>query len=395
MAVKVTCMMKTRTTRTPYRIGVATLAVLALSGWTLSAQRPEDRPWLRSRLSGTYDLDSTRGDNPQRAVETVTRSLPPGERDRAYQSLLARLVPPHTISIDRNGLAVSIASSSGPRAEFDADGLARSERGPNGRMVSTRAELGPDGTLTVSTNGGGRGSDFSVTFESLDNGDGLRVTRHFDDDSLPRPVMVQSYYQRAYDAPRWDVYAAGPRYGATDGLLAVPDGTRLLATLDTPLSMRTSRSGEAFTMTVRTPGEFQGARIDGLVSRVNAYRDSGNSQDMRVDFQTIELRGRSFDFGAILTTVRLADGTVLRLNTMDDSRTVNTDTTIRSGGIGAAMGAIIGAVVGGGKGAVVGAVVGGAGGVILSQGQEQLDLPRGTEVGLTVVAGRGGLIAAR
>jgi hypothetical protein len=201
-------------------------------------------------------------------------------------------------------------------------------------------------------------------------------------------VLLQSYYQRACAEPRWDVYSSGPRYGSVDGLMAVPDGTRLVATLDTPLSMRTSRSGEPFTMTVRTPGEFQGARIDGIVSRVNAYRDTGSNLDMRVDFQTIELRGRAFEFGALLTTVRLADGTVIRLNGIDDGRTVtNGDTAVRSGGIGAAMGAIIGAVVGGGKGAVVGAVVGGAGGIILSQGQEQLDLPRGTEVGLTVVGG--------
>jgi hypothetical protein len=376
-----------RTARVAH-VGVATLAILALTGLTLAAQRPDDRQFTRSRLSGTYDLDSTRGDNPQRAVETVTRSLPPEQRDRAYQNLLGRLVPPQTISIDRNGLAVTIASSSGPRAAFDADGLARSERGPNGRMVSTRADLSRDGILTVSTSGGGRGSDFSVTFESLNNGDGLRVTRRFDDDSLPRPVLIQSYYQRGFDTPRWDVYESGPRYAPADGLLAVPDGTRLLATLDTPLSMRTSRSGEPFTMTVRTPGEFQGARIDGVVSRVNAYRDSGASMDLRVDFQTIEFGGRSFGFGAMLTTVRLADGTVLRLNAMDESRNVNSGDTVRNGGIGAAMGAIIGAVVGGGKGAVVGAVVGGAGGVILSQGQDQLDLPRGTEVGLTVVGGR-------
>ena len=391
MAIKVTCMTTTRTNGTPHiGVGVATLAVLAICCVTLSAQRPDYRPRTSSWLSGTYDLDSTRGDNPQRAVETVTRSLPPDDRERAYQSLLSRIVPPQTISIDRNGLAVSIASSSGPRAAFDADGLARSERGLDGRMVSTRADLTSDGTLTVSTSGGGRGSDFSVTFESLDNGDGLRVTRRFDDDRLPRPVRLQSYYQRALDAPRWDVYSPEPRYRSADVLMAVPDGTRLSATLDTPLSMRTSRSGEPFTMTVRTPGEFQGARIDGIVSRVNAYRDNGSNLDMRVDFQTIELRGRAFEFGALLTTVRLADGTVLRLNGIDDGRTVtNGDTAVRSGGIGAAMGAIIGAVVGGGKGAVVGAVVGGAGGIILSQGQEQLDLPRGTEVELTVVGGGG------
>jgi hypothetical protein len=381
-------MRTTRTRRTPRVVGVVGLAVLTIGCLSLSAQRQENRAAAGSRMPGTYNLDSTRGDNPQRALEAATRSLPPDQRDRAYQGLLSRLVPPQTISIDRNGLTVSIASSRGPRSAFDADGLTRSERGPNGRMVSTRADMSGDGMLTVSTSGGGRGSDFSVTFESLNDGDGLRVTRRLDDDSLPRPVVIESYYQRATDTPRWDVYPSGPEYAPARGMMVVPDGTPLLATLDTPLSMRSSRDGEPFTMTVRSPEEFRGARIDGVISRVNAYPERGNGGDMRVDFQTIALGRRSSEFAAVLNTVRLSDGTVLRVNAEGNARDVSSgDTTVRSGGIGAAVGAIIGAVVGGGKGAVVGAVVGGAGGVILSQGQEQLDLPRGTEVALTAVAG--------
>jgi osmotically inducible lipoprotein OsmB len=381
-------MRATRTRRTPPVVGMASLAILTIGCLSLAAQRQEYRGPIAAQMSGTYNLDSTRGDNPQRAVETATRSLPPDQRDRAYQGLLSRLVPPQTISIDRNGLTVSIASSRGPRSAFDADGLTRSERDPNGRMVSTRASMNGNGTLTVSTSGGGRGADFSVTFESLNSGDGLRVTRRLDDDTLIRPVVIQSYYLRAEGTPRWDVYASGPRYGSASGMMVVPDGTQLLATLDTPLSMRTSRDGEPFTMTVRSAGQFQGARINGVISRVNTYRESGNGGDMRVDFQTIELSGRSSEFAAVLNTVRLFDGTVLRVNAEGNARNVNSgDTTVRNGGIGAAVGAIIGAVVGGGKGAVVGAVVGGTGGVILSQGQEQLDLPPGTEVTLTVLAG--------
>jgi len=374
--------------RTRHVVGLASLALLTIGCLSLVAQRQENRAQAGSRLPGTYDLDSTRGDDPQRAFEAATRSLPPDQRDRAYDGLLSRLTPPQTISIDRNGVTVSIASSRGPRSAFDADGLTRSERGPNGRMVTTRAGMSGDGMLTVSTSGGGRGSDFSVTFESLSNGNGLRVTRRLDDDSLPRPVIVESYYQRAADTPRWDIYPSGPRYATAGSMMIVPDGTPLLATLDTPLSMRSSRDGEPFTMTVRDPEEFRGARIDGVISRVNTYREGGNGGDMRVDFQTIALGRRSSEFAAVLNTVRLSDGTILRVNAEGDVRDVNSgETAVRSGGIGAAVGAIIGAVVGGGKGAVVGAVVGGAGGVIVSQGHEQLDLPRGTEVALTAVAG--------
>ncbi len=94
--------------------------------------------------------------------------------------------------------------------------------------------------------------------------------------------------------------------------MIVPNGLRLVATLDTPLSMRASRNGEPFTMTVRSAGEFQGARMDGVVFPVEWVRNNGTSQDIRMDFQTMQLRGRSTDFDANLNTVRLSDGTLLR-----------------------------------------------------------------------------------
>jgi len=385
--------MKMRLTKkTPYTFGLLSLAVLTVGSLSLTAQRPQNQT-AGGRMSGTYDLESTRGDNPARAADAATRSLPPGQRSRAYQSLLSRLEPPHTISIDRDGRTITIASSRGPRSSFVADGRAQTERGQNARLVTTRAEINGD-QLKVSTSGDSRGSDYSVTFESLNNGSGLRVTRHLDDDGLERPLTIQSYYRRTATTPRWDVYASGPGSDPVyrgrswfGGTVIVPDGTRLLATLDTPVSMRTSKNDQPFTMTVRSPAEFQGARIDGVISRVTADRDAENGRDLRLDFRTIELDGRSSEFDALLNTVRLSDGTLLRVDDEGDVQEVNRgNTTIRNGAIGVAVGAIIGALAGGGKDAAVGAVVGGAGGVILSRGHEQLDLSRGTDVALTSVS---------
>ncbi len=379
--------------RTRQVVGWVTLALLTAGSLSLTAQRQRNQDSNFAPLSGTYELESTRGGNPQRAAEAATRSLPPGQRDRAYQSLLSRLDPPQTLSIDRRGRTITIASSRGPRSVFDANGQTRREGGPNGRTVNTRTELNRN-QLTVSTTGGGRGSDFSVTFQALNNGAGLLVTRRLDDDDLRQPVTIQSYYRRTDTAPRWDVYDSargyGPDYGTRarrdSGAMIVPNGLRLVATLDTPLSMRASRNGEPFTMTVRSAGEFQGARIDGVVSRLSGYRNNGTSQDIRMDFQTMQLRGQSTDFDANLNTVRLSDGTLLRVNEDGDVReATRRDTTIQNGAIGAAIGAIIGSIAGGGKGAAVGALVGGTGGVIVSQGHEQLDLRPGSEVTLTAV----------
>jgi len=377
-------------TKTRRTIGLVSLAVLSVGSLSLTAQLAENQT-AGGRMSGTYELDSTRGGKPERAADAATRSLPPGQRDRAYQSLLRRLEPPQTLSIDRDGRKITIASSRGPRSSFYANGRAEAEHGENGRMVTTLAEIDGD-QLRVSTSGGGRGSDFSVTFESLKSGARLRLTRRLDADDLARPVTMQSYYRRTSTTPRWDVYSppendspnGGKSWFSPGGI--VPDGTHLLATLDTPVSMRTSRDDQPFTMTVRSPAEFQGARIDGVISRVNAGQPAETGRDLRVAFRTIEFRGRSSDFDALLHTIRLSDGTLIRIEDDGEVRDANRSTTMRYGAIGAAVGAIVGVTTVGGKGAAVGVVAAGASGVILSRGQEQLDLPRGADVTLTAVS---------
>jgi hypothetical protein len=376
-------------------IGLAAVAVLTIGCLGMSAQPypRSDEALADARMSGTYELERTRGDDPKRAAETATRSIPAARRDRAYQRLLARLEPPQMLSIERDGRQISIESSRGPRSSFDANGRMQHERGADGRIVATRVEI-KGSELRVSTSGGSRGSDFSVTFASLDKGAGLRVTRRLDDDDLAKPVTIESRYRRTSARPRWDIhtFSSGNDAGNPDrfddrttaGAAVVPNGTRLVAVLDTPLSMRTSRTGQAFAMTVRSPAEFRDARIDGVVSRSMASGDDG---DMRVDFRTIQWRGRSSDFDGVLDTVRLSDGSVLRVNEDGDvPRTDGNGRTVQNGAIGAAVGAIIGAFAGGGTGAAVGAVAGGAGGVILSRGHERLELARGSEVTLTSTA---------
>jgi hypothetical protein len=111
--------------KTEHTAGLVSLAILTIGCLSLTAQQSEHRSPANSRMSGTYELESTRGGDPQRAAKTATQSLPPGQRDRAYQNLLGRLDPPQTLSIDCNGHTVTIASSLGPRSAFDAGTAAR------------------------------------------------------------------------------------------------------------------------------------------------------------------------------------------------------------------------------------------------------------------------------
>ena len=66
-----------------------------------------------NRLTGTYELDDTQGDDPERVAQAATRTMPAGQRDQAYRTLLDRLEPPAMLSIERRGRTVTMGSTRG------------------------------------------------------------------------------------------------------------------------------------------------------------------------------------------------------------------------------------------------------------------------------------------
>ena len=344
---------------------------------------------LYHRLTGTYQLERSRGEDPARAVDQATRALPSAQRQGVAQRLMNRLNAPDTIAIDRNANSVTIASSRGQRITFEADGQVRTERGDAGRTVNTRATLYGD-QLMVTTTGTG-GTDFAVTFEPLDDGRNLRVTRRIYDDSLRQPVTVQSFYRRSSDQAEWDVYSptrsARTQTDSGAGDFGVPTGTRLVATLDDALSTRNAHAEDRFTITARSPSPYEGAVIEGTVSSVNASGRVSGRADMALNFESIRLRnGRTYPFAGVIENLRTADGETISVDnegTVEDNS--QTEKAIERGAIGAAVGAIIGAITGGGQGAAIGAVIGAGGGAgtVIVQGRDHLDLPRGTELTIT------------
>jgi hypothetical protein len=350
----------------------------------------ERRTGLYHRLTGTYRLENGRGDDPSKAAEQAARTLPSNQRPGAYQRLMNRLNAPEAIAIDRNQNTVAMASSRGQRVTFEADGQVRTEQGYAGGTVNTRATLYGDRLVVTTT--GNRGGDFAVTFEPIDDGRTLRVTRRIHDDSLREPVTVQSFYQKSSDEAHWDIYSTNegtpslPDTAAGD--FGMPRGTRLVATLDTALTTQNAHAEDRFSLTTRSPSQYDGAIIQGSVSSVNASGRVSGRADMALNFDSIRLRnGRTYPFAGVIENVRTANGETISVNaegTVEENS--QTDEAIRRGAIGAALGAIIGAISGGGKGAAIGAVIGAAGGAstVIVQGRDQLDLPRGTE--LTIIS---------
>jgi outer membrane lipoprotein SlyB len=280
-----------------------------------------------------------------------------------------------------------MASTHGQRVTFEADGRVRAEQGAAGSTFNTRATLLGD-QLSVTTTGS-RGNDFAVTFEPIDDGRNLRVTRRIYDASLRQPVTVQSFYRKSSDEALWDVYST--RQGARSQNepaaveLGVPSGTRFVATLNNALSTKTSKAEDRFAMTARSPSQYEGAVISGTVSSVNASGRVTGRADIALNFETIRMRnGLTYPFAAIIESIRTVAGetiTVAKDGSVEDGDS-QTEKTAQRGAIGAALGAIIGAIAGGGKGAAIGAAVGAGGGAgtVVVQGRDQLDLARGTEL---------------
>lgn len=350
----------------------------------------------RRNLTGTFTLNSSRGDDVRRAVDDATRNLSLAERQRVYDSLLRRLDPPQMIAIDRRGSSITIASTRAPQINFVADGREQVETTNGGRSVRVRSSLSGD-TLTI-TRTGERANDFTVTFDPSSDGRELVVTRTLYTDRINQPVTVRTYYDRTSDTAQLNIYDTnreGIAVGEPNptGTFIVPNGTEIVAVLNNDLSTQNAREGDRFTMTVRSPGQFDGATLEGTVSSIDrGGRISGRSQ-MTLDFDTIRLRnGQSSRFAGILETVRTPNGDVVRVDNEGAVRDNDqTNKTVQRTAIGTAVGAIIGAIAGGGKGAAIGAVIGaGAGaGSVYVQGRNDLDLTAGTELTVRATGPRG------
>ena len=274
------------------------------------------RTGLYHRLTGTYQLESSRGDDPGQAVEQATRTLPSNQRQGAYQRLMNRLQAPETIAIDRDQNTVTMASSRGQRVTFEADGKVRTEQRSAGRTVDTRATLSGDQLVVTTT--GSRGNDFAVTFEPIDNGRNLRMTRRIDDDNLRQPVTVRSFYRKSSDEAQWDIYSANqgaPSQTDPGDDLGVPQGTRLVATLDEALSTRNARAEDRFSITIRSPSHYEGAVIEGSISGVNASGRLSGRADMALNFESVRMRnGRTYQFAGVIENVRTANGATISVD---------------------------------------------------------------------------------
>ncbi|HLL76615.1 MAG TPA: hypothetical protein VK421_15280, partial [Pyrinomonadaceae bacterium] len=164
--------------------------------------------------TGVYRIDPARSDKLYSVVSGASSNLPFGEQQKFFIDLTVRLTAPDQLAVERRGRSFSIASSRAPKVTFEADGVSYRERGDDGRRVTTRAALEGD-RLTVSV-AGERADRFHVTFEPVEGGRALRVTRRLSADGLNEPVVIRNVYEKISERAEWSIYGE-PAGGRADG----------------------------------------------------------------------------------------------------------------------------------------------------------------------------------
>ncbi len=385
-------------------------------------------------LTGTYQLDVSRSENSKdiadRAIDNNNVN-----NDSNREDLEEKLEAPEQIAIDVRANQVTLASSKASPVSLAVNGQERTEN-INGRTVSVRATLRGD-ELVIASRGGE--TDYTITFSSSDNGRSMKVTRRVTTDYLNQTVFAESVYNKTdavaklgidngtYSNDDSGTYSdnnndgtysdnnndgtyssndpndkrntnnSGRNYPNTNnpnnnprtnyprsGSFIVPNGTIITGILDKEVNTKVSQNDDRFTMTVQSPNEFRGAIIEGHLSGIDRSGKVSGRSNVTFNFDRIRLRnGQNYDYAGFLQSVTDENGKTVKVGTEGDVRgDSQTNETVKRGGIGAGLGAIIGAIAGGGKGAAIGAIIGGgagAGSVILT-GKEDVELRQGSTI---------------
>jgi len=374
--------------------------------WDDNADYPNDYPSsntnsYNSNLTGTYQLDVSKSENTRDIADRAIRSSNSQSNDNARQDLENKLEAPEQIAIDVRGNQVILAASRASQITFTADGREKVETLDNGKTVRVRATLRGQ-ELTVSSLGGD--TDYTIVFNSTDIGKTMRVTRRITTDYLRQTVFAESIYNKTDSAARLDnngdsdgtFSSNDPNDNQTNnpnspttttgrrGDFIVANGTILTGILENDIDTKVSQNNDRFRITVNAPDQYRGAVIEGYLTGVDrSGRVSGNSK-VTFNFERIRLaNGQTYDFAGFLQSVTDENGKTVKVDTEGTAKgDSQTKETIKRGGIGAGIGAIIGAIAGGGKGAAIGAVIGGGAGAgsVIVQGKDDLQLKAGSTI---------------
>ncbi|MGD9588571.1 MAG: hypothetical protein AB7Q37_04175 [Pyrinomonadaceae bacterium] len=358
-------------------------------------------------LTGTYRLD------PARSERTADILSATGVAGAQRQELESKLEAPEELAILVSGSQVTLASSIAEPVNIYADGREKVENS-GGRQIRVRATIKGD-RLVVSSLGGE--TDYNITFLSVDNGRTLKVTRRITTSYLNETVFAESVYTKtdniaglgigrgATTASNDDGYSSSDQTDSTgqtpgpygtppvavtqrSGDFIIPNGVAVSGVLENDIDTKVSQNNDRFRLTVQSPAEYRGAIIEGYISGVGRSGQVSGRSNVTFNFTKITLAdGKSYDFAGSLQNIQDVYGKDVKIDeegaAKGDSQTKE---TVKRGGIGAGIGALIGAIAGGGKGAAIGAIIGGGAGAgsVAIQGRTDVKIQKGST--MTVVS---------
>lgn len=164
---------------------------------------------------------------------------------------------------------------------------------------------------------------------------------------------------------------------------SLPVGVVLNVRLDEEIGTKVSKVGDEFTATVESAVVAQngetvvpaGAKVHGIVTGLDDSERVGDAAVIKIDFDELTMNGQDHEFNAKVTATNL-----------ETRGGDTTEETLKKAGIGAAAGAVLGAVLSGGDldkiliGGALGAAAGTA--ISLGMGETEAVLPSGTRMTL-------------
>lgn len=381
-------------------------------------------------MSGTYNLDRARSES----IDDIVADTNVANDQR--QDLKDKLEAPEQIAIDIRGNQITLATTNASPVTFTADGREKTETSPTGKNVRQKATMNGQ-VLTVSSLGGE--TDYTITFTSSNNGQVLKVSRRITTDYLNQTVFAESVYNKTDTVAKLGIPTGGnisngnngsvnngnvdPNGGYSDndnsggvtnggsnngsnrgsnntgvprtvqikpGNYTVPNGITMTGVLENEINTKISQNNDRFRLTVQSPDEFRGATVEGYVSGINRSGKVTGRSNVTFNFEKITLRdGQTYDFAGTLRGITDATGKVIQVDNEGMVKGDNQTTqTAKRGGVGAGIGAVIGAIAGGGHGAVLGAIIGGGvgAGSVAVQGNSDVQLGKGSTITLQAAA---------
>ncbi len=260
----------------------------------------------------------------------------------------------------------------------DADRAPRDYRDEEDYRKADRAYAASYGTLEDYRDG------YQQGFES---GYAAAYERRGFDSSIPTGLARRGVDDRDEDSDAnisTGSSTSGTGRVSTRNEVFIPADTVMIVELLSNLSTEASQQGDRFQARVLGPAEYEGALIDGRVTRVKRPGKVKGTAELQLSFDQIRLDNRVANMNAqVIEVIPMGERSV---GSVDSEGGVkgksSTKGDVTKVGAATGIGAIIGAIAGGGKGAAIGAAIGGAvgtGGVLATRGKD-IRLPQGQQL---------------